>query len=205
MPLFAVGKGDVLHLLPVQHMIPDELVVGQDAGLGQAKAVHPAGVVRVGGFARFLGRGVHDVGGVHAAGTHAQHDAVVVVEQPRQAQLSKKVVLGGHVPAAQHHKAALGQKRTDLLGIAGITGDERRQGQVGVRKTLSKHPAHLVVLLVGIGVCRNGKAQHGVIRPDGPQVRHKVVARVQHRNIRPRLKGAAAGAAGQKQCHNDSS
>ena len=46
MPLFAVGKGDVLHLLSVQHMIPDELVVGQDAGLGQAKAVHPAGVVR---------------------------------------------------------------------------------------------------------------------------------------------------------------
>ena len=127
------------------------------------------------------------------------------MEQPRQAQLSKKVVLGGHVPAAQHHKAALGQKRTDLLGIAGIAGDKRRQGQVGVRKTLSKHPAHLVVLLVGIGVCRNGKAQHGVIRPDGPQVRHKVVARVQHRNIRPRLKGAAAGAAGQKQCHNDSS
>ena len=27
MPLFAVGKGDDLHLLPVQHMIPDELVV----------------------------------------------------------------------------------------------------------------------------------------------------------------------------------
>ena len=38
MPLFAVGKGDILHLLSVQHMIPDELVVGQDAGLGQAKA-----------------------------------------------------------------------------------------------------------------------------------------------------------------------
>ena len=112
-------------------LVPDELVVGQDAGLGQAKAVHPAGVVRVGGFARFLGRGVHDVGGVHAAGTHAHHDAVVAVEKPRQAQLSKKVVLGGHMPAAQHHKAALGQKRTDLLGIAGIAGDERRQGQVG--------------------------------------------------------------------------
>jgi len=93
----------------------------------------------------------------------------------------------------------------EILGIAGIARDERRQGQVGVRKALGKHPAHLVVLLVGIGVCRNGKAQHGVIRPDGPQVRHKVVARVQHRNIRPRLKGAAAGAAGQKQCHNDPS
>ena len=54
MPLFAVGKGDILHLLPVQQMIPDELVVGQDAGLGQAKAVQPAAVAGVGGFARLL-------------------------------------------------------------------------------------------------------------------------------------------------------
>ena len=205
MPLFAVGKGDVLHLLSVQNVLPDELVVGQDAGLGQAKAVHPAGVMGVGGFARFLGCGVHDVGGVHAAGTHAHHDAVVAVEKPRQAQLSKKVVLGGHMPAAQHHKAALGQKRTDLLGVAGVAGNERRQGQVGIRKALGKHPAHLVVLLIGCGVCRNGKAQHGVVRPDGPQVCHKVVAGVQHRHRRARLKGAAAGAAGQKQCHNDPS
>ena len=36
-PLFAVGKGDILHLLSVQHMIPDELVVGQDAGLGRPR------------------------------------------------------------------------------------------------------------------------------------------------------------------------
>ena len=46
--------------------------------------------------------------GVLAAGAHAQHDAVVIVEQPRQAQLGKKVVLGGHMAAAQHHKAAAG-------------------------------------------------------------------------------------------------
>ena len=93
----------------------------------------------------------------------------------------------------------------EVLGIAGIAGDECRQGQVGVRKALGKHPAHLVVLLIGCGVCRNGKAQHGVVRPDGPQVCHKVVAGVQHRHRRARLKGAAAGAAGQKQCHNDPS
>jgi len=108
MPFSAVGQGNVLHLLPVQDVIPDELVVGQDAGLGQAEAVQPAAVAGVGSFARLLRGGIHQPGGGHAAGPHAQHDAVVIVEQPRQAQLGKKVVLGGHMAAAQHHKAAAG-------------------------------------------------------------------------------------------------
>ena len=55
MPLFAVGKGNVLHPLSVQDVLPDELVVGQDARFGQAEAVQPAAVAGVGGFARFLG------------------------------------------------------------------------------------------------------------------------------------------------------
>ena len=57
-PLFAVGKGNILHLLPVEHMLPDELIMRQDAGLGEAQTVQPAGIVRVGGFARFFRCGI---------------------------------------------------------------------------------------------------------------------------------------------------
>lgn len=130
---------------------------------------------------------------------------MVAVEQPGQPDAGKEVVLGGHMPAAQHHKAALGQKGADLVLIAGVAGDKVGQRQVSVGEALQKHPAHFVVFFIGVGVCRNGKAQHRVVRPDGPQVCHKVVAGIQHRDVRPRLKGAAAGAAGQKQCHNGSS
>ena len=146
MPFSAVGQGNVLHPLSVQDVLPDELVVGQDARFGQAEAVQPAAVAGVGGFARLLRGGIHQPGGVHAAGAHAQHDAVVIVEQPRQAQLGKKVVLGGHMAAAQHHKAAAGQQGADLFLIAGIAGHKFGQGQVGVRKALQEYPAHLVVL-----------------------------------------------------------
>ena len=158
--------------------------MGQDARFGQAEAVQPAAVAGVGGFARLLRGGIHQPGGVHAAGAHAQHDAVVIVEQPRQAQLGKKVVLGGHMAAAQHHKAAAGQQGADLFLIAGIAGQ--------------KYPAHLVVLGVSVGVCRDGKAPHRVVRPHGPQVFQKMIASVQYRNGRAGLKGAAAGTAGQK-------
>ena len=198
MPFSAVGQGNVLHPLSVQDVLPDELVVGQDARFGQAEAVQPAAVAGVGGFARLLRGGIHQPGGVHAAGAHAQHDAVVIVEQPRQAQLGKKVVLGGHMAAAQHHKAAAGQQGADLFLIAGVAGHKFGQGQVGVRKALQKYPAHLVVLGVSVGVCRDGKAPHRVVRPHGPQVFQKMIASVQYRNGRAGLKGAAAGAAGQK-------
>ena len=93
----------------------------------------------------------------------------------------------------------------NLVLIAGVAGDKVGQRQVGVCEALQKHPAHFVVFFIGVGVCRNGKAQHRVVRPDGPQVCHKVVAGIQHRDVWSRLKGAAAGAAGQKQCHNGSS
>ena len=172
--------------------------MGQDARFGQAEAVQPAAVAGVGGFARLLRGGIHQPGGVHAAGAHAQHDAVVIVEQPRQAQLGKKVVLGGHMAAAQHHKAAAGQQGADLFLIAGVAGHKFGQGQVGVRKALQEYPAHLVVLGVSVGVCRDGKAPHRVVRPHGPQVFQKMIASVQYRNGRAGLKGAAAGAAGQK-------
>ena len=39
---------------------------------------------------------------------------------------------------------------------------------------------------------------HRVVRPHGPQVFQKMIASVQYRNGRAGLKGAAAGAAGQK-------
>ena len=123
---------------------------------------------------------------------------MVIVEQPRQAQLGKKVVLGGHMAAAQHHKAAAGQQSADLFLIAGVAGHKFGQGQVGVRKALQEYPAHLVVLGVSVGVCRDGKAPHRVVRPHGPQVFQKMIASVQYRNGRAWLKGAAAGAAGQK-------
>ena len=100
--------------------------------------------------------------------------------------------------AAEHHKAALGQQSAQFVLIAGVAGDKIGQGQVRLTKALQEHPAHLVVLLVGRGVGGDGKTKYRMIRPDGPQVCHKVIARVQHRDLRPRLKGAAAGAAGKK-------
>ena len=133
MPFSAVGQGNVLHLLPVQDVIPDELVVGQDAGLGQAKAVQPAAVAGVGGFARLLRGGIHQPGGVHAAGAHAQHDAVVIVEQPRQAQLGKKVVL-----------VRLETSPEDIEGM------KSAQGILTVRGGMTSHAA---VVARGMGTC----------------------------------------------------
>ena len=115
MPFSAVGQGNVLHPLSVQDVLPDELVVGQDARFGQAEAVQPAAVAGVGGFARLLRGGIHQPGGVHAAGAHAQHDAVVIVEQPRQAQLGKKVVLlGDGVPVYREKVQEILQRQCEF-------------------------------------------------------------------------------------------
>ena len=123
---------------------------------------------------------------------------MIVVEQPRQPDAGKKVILGGHMAAAEHHKAALGQQGAQFVLIAGVAGNKIDQGQVRLTKALQEHTAHLVVLLVGRGVGGDGKTQNRVVRPDGPQICHEVIACVQNRNVRPRLKGAAAGAAGKK-------
>ena len=101
------------------------------------------------------------------------------------------------MPAAQHHKTAACQQGADLLRVAAVAGHKVREGQVGVGKALPEHPAHGVVLLVGVGVGGKGKTQPGVL-PHRPEVCHKVVALVQTGHRRSRFKGAAAGAAGQK-------
>ena len=59
MPLFAVGKGDVLPFCPSSYMIPDELVMGQDEVSVRPRPFIQGGSAGSAGFARFLGRAAY--------------------------------------------------------------------------------------------------------------------------------------------------
>ena len=203
-PVLAVGQGDVHQGHAVHRLVFGELVVGPDADVGEAQAAHPAAVLRIGGLARLFGLGVDDLGGVHRAGADAQDEALVALDQGGQADLGEEAVLGGDVAAPQDQEVAAGQQLADLVGVAAVAGGQAVQRQAGVGQAAGKKAAGFVVGAVGLGVGGQIQPFGGLFRPGGAQPRDQAVFPVEGR-AGAGLKGAAGGAAGQKQGHTGSS
>ena len=97
------------------------------------------------------------------------------------------------------------QQRTDLLGVAAVAGGHPVQRQAGAGKAAGKKAAGFVVGVMGGGVGGQIQALRGLVGPGGAQPLDQAVFAVQSGGLRAGFKGAAGGAAGQKQGHTGSS
>ena len=133
--------------------------MGNDLNLCEAQTRQELLKVGVNGLPCLFGLGVDHLGAVHAAGTDAHHNAVVVLQQFLQTNVRKEEVLCGSMAAGEDDQIGLLHEFLGLLRVAAVQFVVGFEHDAGVGKVLPCGNRH------GVGkdhIIRCGSNEQGV-------------------------------------------
>ena len=136
----AVGIGNVLEQPQAVYLgIAHLLEVRDQLDVRKAQPLEPAAVMGVRGFTGILRVGIHIIGTVHAAGAATHHHSLIAFQQVSEADFVDKLVLGGHVPAAEDDPVGIPHQFGCLGGILSLQHHNLGRLDAGLVDTFA-HP-----------------------------------------------------------------